>query len=59
MGLLLVLIAYPGLWGLLGCFVGCARMWVLGAGGLIGCLCWLCSYVGDSLPFIRCIFVSD
>ena len=37
----------PGCGVLLGCFVSSARMWVLGAGGLFGCLCWLCPYVGD------------
>ena len=44
----------------LGCFVGCARTWVLGFvfSGLIGCLCWLCPYVGDWFLFIRCFFVS-
>ena len=35
--------------GVVGCFVGCARMRVLGVGfllWLIGFLCWLCPYVG-------------
>ena len=53
--LVLVLFAFPGLWGfwlvvpVCGCWV-CFSV-------LIGCLCCLCPYVGDWISVIRCIFV--
>ena len=61
MGLfLLVLFAFPGLWGFARLFllvVPVCGSW-FGFSGLIGCLCWLRPYVGVWLLFIRCFFVS-
>ena len=53
----LVLFAYPGLWGFAWLF--CWLCPYVGVGFccsvLFGCLCWLNPYVGDWLMFIRCI----
>ena len=56
----LVLFAYPGLWGFAWLF--CWLCLYVGVGFccsvLFGCLCWLYPYVGDWLMFIRCILFS-